>query len=398
MKLAVEVCGTVVGHLVGDARTFDFVPAHGGIERFGINSVALSVAIPLTPSLPRQHAKRRRNWFAELLPEGDLYDYMLMQSGLRKGDVPAFLARYGRDVAGALQIWNVEDPTEPKDPALRPLTDPQVRELLEDPIRSPLANDPRSGKSSINGVQPKILLVRTSDGWAQALGGFPTTHILKPQLRGEKSTLIYDEEYGSRLARAVGLADFDVSIAEFDGLPALVIQRYDRVDGSRIHQEDFSQALGAAGNEKYQELGGVVNLKRVAKVLEKYAPPTQMRTLARMVVFHVAIGNLDLHTKNLGLLHPIGADIRLAPAYDVVPQAHMNNDGRFALSVNGKYRFGEVNRHDLAQELASWGLRNPTETIDETIDGLASAVRAEVPADGAYANLQAEITASIDGL
>lgn len=395
MQLAVELYGTLVGHLVGDARTFDFVPTDDGIQRFGINSLALSVAVPLAPSPPRHHVKRRRNWFAELLPEGDLYDYMLMQAGLRRGDVLAFLARYGRDVAGALQIWDVGDPTEPRIPSLRSLTDAQVHELLEDPVRSPLANDPRSGKSSINGVQPKILLVRDGNGWAQALGGYPTTHILKPRLSGEKSSLIYDEEYGLRLARAIGLAEFRVSVDEFDGLPALVIERYDRVEGVRIQQEDFSQALGAAGNEKYQELGGVVSLKRVAKVLERHTPASQLRILARMVVFHVAIGNLDLHTKNLGLLHPNGADIRLAPAYDVVPQAHMINDRRFALSVNGEYRFGEVTRHDLAQEFNSWGVRNPGEVIDETIDQLRSAVRMESPMDGAYVNLHEELTASI---
>ena len=114
MRLAGELYGTSIGTLEGDARTFDFTPSDAAIERFGTNSPVLSVAIPMTPTQRRDRAGRRRNWFSELLPEGDQYDFMLAQASIRRGDTPAFLAHYGRDVAGALQIWNLDDPTEPK--------------------------------------------------------------------------------------------------------------------------------------------------------------------------------------------------------------------------------------------------------------------------------------------
>lgn len=104
---------------------------------------------------------------------------MLQQGGLRAGDTPGFLARYGRDMAGALQLWDLDDPTEPAEPGVRPVTAAQIRGLLQDPMGSPLANAPDAGKSSLNGVQPKIVLAHTGNGWAQALGGHPTTHILK---------------------------------------------------------------------------------------------------------------------------------------------------------------------------------------------------------------------------
>lgn len=39
----------------------------------------LSVTVPLVPAPRRDHAARRRNWFAELLPEGDQYDYLLAE-------------------------------------------------------------------------------------------------------------------------------------------------------------------------------------------------------------------------------------------------------------------------------------------------------------------------------
>jgi serine/threonine-protein kinase HipA len=189
MRLAVELYGARVGAIEGDARSFDFTPTAEGIGRFGPNSRVLSIAIPLAPRQRRDHASRRRSWFGELLPEGDQYDYMLAQGGITRGDTPAFLARFGRDVAGALQIWDLDDPTEPAKHGLRRLTDAQVRALLEDPIGAPLANAPGTGKSSLGGIQPKVVLVHSKSGWAQALGGYPTTHILKPQLSGDKATV-----------------------------------------------------------------------------------------------------------------------------------------------------------------------------------------------------------------
>lgn len=168
MRLAVELYGCVIGILEGDARTFDFAPADEGIERFGSNSPVLSVAIPLASVRRRDHASRRRNWFAELLPEGDPYEYMLAQASLRRGDTLAFLARFGHDVAGALQIWDLDDPTEPRLPSLRPVTAPQIRALLEDPIGAPLGNAAVQGRTSLGEVQPKIALMRNTDPASRA--------------------------------------------------------------------------------------------------------------------------------------------------------------------------------------------------------------------------------------
>ena len=60
-SLAVELHGTVVGQLEGDAATCDFVPSSEGMARFGVSSPALSVAIPLTRSqASRAFANRLR--------------------------------------------------------------------------------------------------------------------------------------------------------------------------------------------------------------------------------------------------------------------------------------------------------------------------------------------------
>ena len=133
MPLRVELYGTVVGTLGGSARDFDFTPSTEGIDRFGANSTALSVAIPLLPQQRRDQRGRRGNWFGELLPEGDQYDYMLQQYGLRAGDTPGFLARYGRDIAGALRVWDPDDPTEPPTPPSSPAHPPRSVRCLRTP-------------------------------------------------------------------------------------------------------------------------------------------------------------------------------------------------------------------------------------------------------------------------
>jgi serine/threonine-protein kinase HipA len=141
-----------------------------------------------------------------------------------------------------------------------------------------------------------------------------------------------------------------------------VIERYDRAGGRRIHQEDFSQALGASGNQKYQEMGGVVSLQRVAETLVRHAPEQDLAALARMVILAVGIGNL-------------------------------------ALAVNGKYRHADVTTgDDLLVEFTSWGLRRAATTIVDTLDQLEEAVKDEAPLEGSFPALRGQILGFIANL
>src|SRR5579859_3650687 len=241
--LVVELYGTRVGALTGTWRTFDFLPDPAAVTRFGIDSPILSVAIPLTAVPTRARKERRRNFFQELLPEGRMLTRLAQQARLAENDVIGLLRAYGRDVAGALQIWDPEVPGEPKQPAVEPLSGAGVAAMLEHVQDNPLGNKPTGGKTSLAGVQDKIVLARTQSGWNRAIDGWPSTHILKPESR-DYPTSIYDEEFGARVARATGLTSFATWIEEFEGVPAVVIERYDRspeAPEGRIHQEDFNQ-------------------------------------------------------------------------------------------------------------------------------------------------------------
>ncbi len=67
-----------------------------------------------------------------------------------------------------------------------------------------------------------------------------------------------------------------------------------------------------------------------------------LERLFKLAVVSVAVGNLDLHAKNISLLHRPDGSMTLSPAYDVVPQAHQPNDGEVALAVGGEYRHAAI--------------------------------------------------------
>src|SRR5690606_30690743 len=123
--------------------------------------------------------QKRRNFIQELLPEGRMLKKLAQEASVPESDTIGLLRRYGRDVAGAMQIWDPDVPGEPRLPRLERLDEAGVAKLLEKVYDFPLGNKPRGGKSSLAGVQDKIVLAHTAEGWHSALDGYPSTHILK---------------------------------------------------------------------------------------------------------------------------------------------------------------------------------------------------------------------------
>jgi serine/threonine-protein kinase HipA len=391
--LVVELYGTCTGVLRGTWRTFDFVPDPAAVVEFGIDSPILSVAIPLTVVAVRSRRERRRNFFRELLPEGRMLTRLAQQAGVAEQDVIGLLRSYGRDVAGALQIWDPDVQGEPKQPALEPLSSAGVASMLEHVQDNPLGNRPVGGKTSLAGVQDKIVLARVEGGWNQVIDGWPSTHILKPESR-DYPTSIYDEEFGARVARGAGLSSFPTWIEEFEEVPALVIERYDRSPDApqgRIHQEDFNQVLGATGNEKYQKYGGKVSLERIARVFAALGDSDSLERLFKLVVVSVAVGNLDLHAKNVSLLHRPDGSMTLSPAYDVVPQAHQPNDGEVALAVGGEYRHASITMDHLLAEGSTWGLTTAAGLAEEALAAVLQLASTQTPNNRAHSGLTRDI-------
>jgi serine/threonine-protein kinase HipA len=263
-----------------------------------------------------------------------------------------------------------------------------------------LGNAPISGQMSIGGVQGKIMLSFSCGEWYRTHYGQASSHILMP-LVARYPTMIYDEAYCMQLAKKVGLTRHPAWIEEFAGLPTLVIERYDRgsgLPGGRLHQEDFNQALGACGNQKYQESGGKVSAKRIAQCLARHAGNSAVEDFAALSLFAVAIGNLDLHAKNISVLHHPDGSISLAPAYDQVPFCHLDTDGRMALAVGGEYQHAQLTLRHLVEELLGWRLPGffDHDTCESFVIGWLLAIRAACECTalpvGAYPRLPEPIT------
>ncbi|MHB1171745.1 MAG: type II toxin-antitoxin system HipA family toxin [Lacisediminihabitans sp.] len=394
VELRVELYGHLVGHLIGtDWRAFDFRTDRSAFDYFDLGSTVLSESVPLDVVQNRARAARRRNFFSELLPEGRILTNLANSIRVGEHDIIPLLAHYGRDVAGAIQIVDPDVPGEPRTPRTTGLSERGVRDLLLNTQLTPLGNSPVTGKSSLAGMQDKIVLAFIDGGWHQVHDGYPSTHIVKTESR-DYPTVIFDEEYGARIARAAQLTGHSTYLHEFSGVPGLVIDRYDRSSDApqgRIHQEDMSQALGAHGNEKYQEFGGKVSLHRIADLFRKNGDSESLSRLLKLNTVSVAVGNLDLHAKNISILHLPDSSSTLAPAYDIVPMIHQTNDGKMSLAVNGRYRHAEITATDIADEARGWGMRAPENLIAETLEAVAGLVDAEAPHPGAYESLSENI-------
>lgn len=124
--------------------------------------------------------------------------------------------------------------------------------------------DPRSGRQRSARVPLRTGLVEQAGCIttiiALPLGNTPSTHIIKPEPERFPG-LVATEILCMTLARAVGLNVPSVSTRSVGNKPCIVVQRYDRTINlddtvTRVHQEDFCQALGFPPERKYQQEGG----------------------------------------------------------------------------------------------------------------------------------------------
>lgn len=405
-KLIVKLYGVNLGTLLHKGKWFDFEVNHDVFEKYQLSSTIMSLAVPLNLRYTASQKKRAGNFFAELLPEGRNFEWLALSLPRDERTLFGLLRKYGKDIAGALYIYDPEDPTSFAKAKAEPVDDKEIRYLLEHMPQAALANSPVSGKTSLGGIHGKIVLARIGTSWHRVHNGYPSTHILKPVVP-EYPTMIYDEAFCMQIAYNSGLTGHPVWIENFDGVDTLVIERYDRHNdaiGGRIHQEDFNQALGAQGSEKYQEYGGKVSAKRIAQTLARFGKREDVIKFASQLIFAIAIGNLDMHAKNISVLHFPDESIALAPTYDQVPLRHQGTDGKMALAVNGKYVHSRITLSDIATELTSWnftGIKDESEAIlfiKNCLNTYGAAVSSAIPGNRTHPGLKAEISTFISNL
>ncbi len=194
----------------------------------------------------------------------------------------------------------------------------------------------RSGKMSVQGVQPKVsavLNVREQNFEIVDSGG---KYILKPQ------HLFYpelpeNEDLTMRLAAAAGIdTPLHALIYSKDHTLTYVVKRFDRIaGGKKLAMEDFAQLLGKSRDTKYES-----SMEHVASVLDYCTfPVPEKLKLLRLTTINFLVGNEDAHLKNFSLLTRDGITT-LSPAYDIVNTTIAIKEPveEIALPLHGKKR------------------------------------------------------------
>jgi serine/threonine-protein kinase HipA len=332
-------------------------------------------AIPLSFSLPLQDEiypdLPTRTFFLNLLPENDQFDRVIEREGLDSNDVVGILYHLGSDCAGAVSCLpagsgpvkipgNIHTDYDPL--SMDDLTEAVLRlsrrQSLQDELRDP---------SPVAGVRRKLALAYSPDvGFALPKPGLgvPTTHILKvadENARLEPSL----ERAAAVLALACGLDVVLPELLDFNGIPALLIPRFDRRHSAegrieRLHQEDFAQALSLPPRLKYERRGSAgrrFELAGIVRLLKETAEPAlSVLVFLRATFFNLAIGNSDNHAKNHALLYDVGPIPRLAPLYDLVPILLDDNyTHELAFTFGPAKMAEEMTPSDLRQLLGAFG-------------------------------------------
>ena len=184
-------------------------------------------------------------------------------------------------------------------------------------------------RMSISGVQEKISARIENDRLRPVAEG--GTFLLKPSPR-DFPHAAENEHLGMCISRLLGIRTAEcglIPFAESDDGPgplAYVTKRFDRTpDGTKLHQEDFLQLLGAApqSNAKYE-----TSYEAAAGVLKEATDGRlgELLEYFRRIVHAHLVGNDDMHMKNLSVqrVEAVGRHksyYRLSPHYDALSSA-----------------------------------------------------------------------------
>lgn len=238
---------------------------------------------------------------------------------------------------------------------------------------------------SLGGTQTKIAVANFDGNWFRCEGDAATTHIIKPGIRRLHHEAL-NECISQNIASACGLDASETGFTVFEGVPALVSSRFDRViegpgEVLRLHQEDFCQALSIDPENKYSQQGGP-SPASILRLLEKHTNPLENKIAFTMqLFFNYLIGAPDAHGKNYSVLLD-GRDVRLAPLYDCASAFAYDGDQvtyRAAMAIGEERRFFHLEKTNIykyaEQAKMSDGfclqlMRSLAENIVEELDGV----------------------------
>ena len=323
-----------------------------------------------------------RNFFDNLLPEGQVLEDVLAAIRLRDASPFDVLGALGRELPGVLSLLP-EDQMRAQQQTYEALPYAALSQRIAQREQVPLLVANAQATMSLAGAQDKVGLrfdSRTRRLW-DSVGQSPTTHILKPDTRQARYAPSAINEFACmRLARALKLPVPQVWLLRVPEA-AYVIERYDREvpahgDIVSLHQIDGCQLLGHGSAWKYERSGALVSLAKLAHALRALGVRgSDMLAFQRWVMFNYLVGNADAHAKNLSVLIDGGRPgYRLAPFYDLVCVRAYGDTG-LALFIGDEESFDAVGLHSWEAFCQDCGF-----AVKETLMELKTMAQALLPA------------------
>lgn len=370
--------------------------AYGSSWLISPNSRPLSLSMPLRGEPYSGEAVYA--YFDNLLPNNDTIRRRIQNRFAARGIDPFSLLREtGRDCVGAIQLIPADEACpDVHTISATPVDDAAVAAVLRGTTetasfgqKEPVGDEFRI---SLAGAQEKTALLRHDGRWMVPHGTTPSTHILKLPLGHigaysiDMTTSIENEWLSLKILEGLGLPVAGAAIECFDGMKALVVERFDRKlsqDGSwivRLPQEDLCQATGTPPWQKYEHDGGP-GVEIVMELLLSSERAREDRELFfRTQVALVLLAAIDAHAKNFSIFLGPKGTFRLTPLYDVLSAYPVIGSGpnrlsqrkiTMAMAMWGKtrvYRWEHVTRRHLITTATACGLGQ--ESAESIIDDL----------------------------
>lgn len=373
-----------VGTLTRNAeRTTAFVPEETYVQDDARPILTLAWHVPGDPDQTRARLVDRGDklglygqlppWFQGLLPEGALRDLVDAEMGPGEHDNFDVLVRLGADLPGGVLVI-------PDNPDAPPTVGPIRWEHVAG-FNAPLPQG--TVKFSLAGVQLKFAAEAQGERLTVPASSGEARLILK--LASDRYEGLPEAEYAAMtLAKAAGVNTAPCWLArtkDIHGLPgeflkgptALVVERFDRLaDGGRIHMEDAGQILTAWGDQKYTK----ANTETVLNMIRRFSTDWRgdiMEGLRRVVV-DVLVGNGDNHLKNWSFVFPRPGEIRLSPAYDIVPTVFFHEHDELALRFAGKSKAFEKITLKRFNKAAQFLRLDPRQVEDAVVGTIRTAI------------------------
>jgi serine/threonine-protein kinase HipA len=318
----------------------------------------------------RQEGTELPSWFENLMPErGSTMRVRLCERyGLSEGQNFSLMKALGSSLIGAVEVFEYEE--HRNEDLTMPLLD--NNSTTKDPDQF----------SSLTGMQLKFSMSMTNERLAIAAHQGASQWIVK--IAGKDFDELAEVENSTmNWARHSGFDIPDhqtIPHTKLDGIPdgwletsalAYAVRRFDRRDdGSKVHQEDFCQALALRPNQKYSS----ISFDGLLRFVIDTCGEDQGREMARRIGFMLACGNTDAHLKNWSLLWGTLNRPKLTPGYDLVSTIAWERLGwkrkggpELALKLGGQRCFRKIDNLSLQTVARNSGATWAEEEIERAI-------------------------------